>query len=80
MYPPGCFVKLVSGEIAIVVKRGASVVTPWVAALTTPSGAALIEPQPRDTRQRDCAIAAVVGANTVAVRVAPQQLMALALG
>lgn len=80
VYPPGCFVKLVSGEIAIVVKRGASVVTPWVAALTTPSGAALIEPQPRDTRQRDCAIAAVVGANTVAVRVAPQQLMALALG
>ena len=79
VYPPGCFVKLVSGEIAIVVKRGASVVTPWVAALTTPSGAALIEPQPRDTRQRDCAIAAVVGANTVAVRVAPQQLMAACL-
>ena len=28
VYPPGCFVKLVSGETAVVVKRGPSVVTP----------------------------------------------------
>jgi HD-GYP domain-containing protein (c-di-GMP phosphodiesterase class II) len=80
VYPPGCFVKLVSGETAVVVKRGASVITPWVAALTTPSGTALAEPQPRDTSQRDFAIACVVGASTVAARVAPQRLMTLALG
>ena len=44
VYPPGCFVKLVSGETAVVVKRGPSVVTPLVAALTTPSGAAADRP------------------------------------
>ena len=50
-----------------------------MAALTTPSGAALTEPQPRDTSQRECAIAGVVGEGAVAVRVAPEKLMKLAL-
>ena len=79
VYPPGCFVKLVSGETAVVVKRGPSVVTPLVAALTTPSGAALIEPQPRDTSKREHAIAGVVGGDAVPVRIAPEKLMTLAL-
>jgi HD-GYP domain-containing protein (c-di-GMP phosphodiesterase class II) len=79
VYPPGCFVKLVSGETAVVVKRGPSVVTPLVAALTTPSGVALVEPVPRDTSKRECAIAGVVGEGAVPVRVAPEKLMKLAL-
>ena len=79
VYPPGCFVKLVSGETAVVVKRGPSVVTPWVAALTTPTGAALVDPQPRDTSKREHAIAGVVGAGSVGVRIAPEKLMKLAL-
>ncbi len=79
VYPPGCFVKLVSGETAVVVKRGPSVVTPLVAALTTPSGAALAEPQPRDTSKREHAIAGVIGEGAVAVRPAPEQLMTMAL-
>ena len=79
VYPPGCFVKLVSGETAVVVKRGQSVVTPMVAALTTPSGAALIDPLPRDTSKREHAIAGVVGEGAVAVRIAPEKLMKLAL-
>ena len=80
VYPPGCFVKLANGETAVVVRRGASVVTPRVAALSTPSGTALAEPQPRDTAQREFAIVGVVGQSSVGARVAPDKLMALALG
>ena len=80
VYPPGCFVKLVSGETAVVIKRGPSVVTPLVAALTSPSGANLLEPQPRDTSKREYAIAGVVGESAVTVRPAPEKLVKLALG
>jgi HD-GYP domain-containing protein (c-di-GMP phosphodiesterase class II) len=79
VYPPGCFVKLISGETAVVVKRGPSVVTPMVAALTTASGAALVDPVPRDTSKREHAIAGVVGEGAVRVRIAPEKLMKLAL-
>jgi hypothetical protein len=79
VYPPGCFVKLVSGETAVVVKRGPSVITPMVAALTTPSGAALSDPVPRDTSKREHAIAGVVGEKSVNVKLAPEKLMKLAL-
>jgi HD-GYP domain-containing protein (c-di-GMP phosphodiesterase class II) len=79
VYPPGCFVKLVSGETAVVVKRGPSVVTPLVAALTTPSGTPLAAPHPRDTSRREFAIAGVVGESAVPVRLAPEKLMTMAL-
>jgi HD-GYP domain-containing protein (c-di-GMP phosphodiesterase class II) len=79
VYPPGCFVKLVSGETAVVIKRGPSVVTPLVAALTSPSGTSLIEPLSRDTSRREHAIAGVVGEETVAARIAPEKLVTLAL-
>jgi HD-GYP domain-containing protein (c-di-GMP phosphodiesterase class II) len=79
VYPPGCFVKLVSGETAVVVKRGQSVVTPLVAALTTPSGAALSDPVSRDTSKREYAIAGVIGEKSVSVKLAPEKLMKLAL-
>ncbi len=79
VYPPGCFVKLVSGETAVVVKRGPSVITPLVAALTTPSGAALLDPQPRDTSLSEHSISGVIGENSVPVKLAPEKLMKLAL-
>ncbi len=79
VYPPGCFVKLVSGETAVVLKRGPSVITPKVAALTSPTGAVLIEPVPIDTARRENAIAAVLGEKNVAVKIAPEKLMAMAL-
>lgn len=79
VYPPGCFVKLASGETAVVVRRGASVVTPRVAVLSTASGTALIEPEPRDTAQREFAIVGVVGQGAAGARLAPEKLMTLAL-
>lgn len=78
VYPPGCYVKLVSGETAIVVKRGASVITPLVAAITTPSGIPLAEPAPRDTSRREYAVVGVVGERTVPVKLAPEKLVTLA--
>ena len=79
IYPPGCYVKLASGETAVVVKRGATVTTPRVAALTTPGGEALATPEPRETARREHAIAGVVSAQSLQVRVAPEVLMKLAL-
>ena len=79
VYPPGCFVKLASGETAVVVQRGPTVVTPRVAALTTPSGAPLAEPQPRDTSRREHTIIGVIGQESVPVRLAPEKLVALAV-
>ena len=71
-------VKVVADK-AVVVRRGSSVVTPLVAVLTTPSGAPLIEPLPRDTSRRENAIAGVVGEAAVPVRPAPEKLVTLAL-
>jgi HD domain len=79
MYPPGCYVKLASGETAVVVKRGATVTTPRVAALTTPGGETLAEPEPRETSKREHAIAKVLSADSVRVKLQPEKLMKLAL-
>lgn len=56
IYPLGCFVTLASGEVGIVVRRGASANTPEVAVISTPRGAPLMAPQYRDTALRECAI------------------------
>lgn len=49
IYPPGCYVTLASGEIAVVTHRGESAKTPIVAALTNRHGEALSQPIRRDT-------------------------------
>ena len=79
VYPPGCFVELVSGETAVVLKRGASVFTPRVAALTTGSGVALREPVPRDCADPAFAVAVVVAESAVGTLIRPEKLMALML-
>ncbi len=78
VYPPGCFVKLASGETGVVVKRGLNVTAPWVAVLTTANGVALKEPLPRDTSKREYAVAAVLHEKSVSVRISPEKLMQMA--
>ncbi|MEN9416988.1 MAG: hypothetical protein RI988_608 [Pseudomonadota bacterium] len=51
LYPPGSFVRLASGETGIVIKRGPTMLTPVVAALTWRSGEPRTEPLRRDTSQ-----------------------------
>ncbi|MEO8059152.1 MAG: HD domain-containing phosphohydrolase [Burkholderiales bacterium] len=77
LYPPGCFVKLASGETGIVVRRGPSAHTPEVATVTTARGAALSEPLRRDTRQPEFGVVALLGERAGPVVIAPARLMAL---
>ncbi len=77
VYPPGCFVKLQSGETGLVVKRGATVMTPIVAVLSTPYGTPLRTPERRDTSQKAYAVHAVLAGNADVVRLPPQQLLAV---
>ena len=69
IYPPGCFVRLASGEIAIVIHRGDSVATPVVACLTNSGGQAMMRPQRRETTDKASAIVALVADADVMVRV-----------
>jgi hypothetical protein len=49
LYPPGSFVRLASGEIGIVTRRGAKAHTPVVAALRRADGGLYLQPMRRDT-------------------------------
>lgn len=56
VFPPGGFVRLANGELALVTHRGHDGLSPRVASLLTPRGAPYARPLPRDTGTRDCAI------------------------
>lgn len=78
VYPPGCFVKLASGEAGVVVKRGSNANTPLVAALTNREGSSLLEPVRRDTAMKEHAIASIIAEKSIKVRVSPEKLVMLA--
>ena len=77
VYPPGCHVALVTGELAVVIQRGQTVTTPIVAALTNERGTPRAEPVRRDTARKGQAIVGVVADHKVATRVAPEALLNL---
>jgi len=79
IYPPGCCVRLASGETAIVVERGPTLTTPVVVCLTGGDGAALAAPLRRETAQREHAVVAIIGERGINVRVTAERLLALAL-
>jgi hypothetical protein len=78
LYPPGSYVRLVTGEFGIVIKRGEQVTTPIVAALTNRSGDSLHEPMRRNCADKTYAIAAVVPESALRVRVSSEKLVVLA--
>jgi HD-GYP domain-containing protein (c-di-GMP phosphodiesterase class II) len=80
IYPPGCYVRLASGEIGVVVKRGPQANAPIVAALMDRRGDALMEPVRRQTAAAEHAIVDVVDEKKVRVRVAAERLSVLARG
>ena len=61
IYPPGSYVRLSSGEMGIVVARGATITTPVVACLTNAAGMPLAEPVRRHTDAQASAVVAMVG-------------------
>ena len=77
VYPPGCHVALVTGELGIVIQRGQTVTTPVVAAVTNERGVPRAEPVRRDTARKGQAIVAVVADHKVPARVAPEALLKL---
>lgn len=77
LYPPGCFVELVGGELAVVLARGTTANQPRVATLVGANGLPLIEPALRDTADRRYAIKGVVAAGAVKVRPSHDKLLAL---
>jgi HD-GYP domain-containing protein (c-di-GMP phosphodiesterase class II) len=75
LYPPGCTVRLKSGEVGMVMKRGDSASTPVVAVLTDRSGNLRLEPARRDTARPEFGIAAVVPLAALKVRVGLEKLI-----
>lgn len=74
IYPPGCFVKLISGETAVVIQRGQNANTPLAACLTNRNGQPLSEVIQRDTSLKDYAVVSVVPEANVMVRVSFEKL------
>jgi HD-GYP domain-containing protein (c-di-GMP phosphodiesterase class II) len=68
MYPPGSYVRLVSNEIGVVVRRGQSANTPMVMAIVGQQGMPLSIPSLRDTQRPGYAIAEGIGADDVKIR------------
>jgi HD-GYP domain-containing protein (c-di-GMP phosphodiesterase class II) len=59
-YPPGSYVRLVNGETAVSVQRGARANTPWVIGIADPTGVPALKYTCRDTSDPAHAIAAPV--------------------
>lgn len=74
LYPPGCAVRLKSGEVGIVMRRGEKANTPIVAVVTARNGDALMTPQRRNTADPAHAVLAVVPLAAVRVRLPVEKL------
>lgn len=77
IYPPGCFVRLVSGEQALVVQRGAVITAPVVVCLTDSQGKTLAQPRRVVLGEGGLAVSAVLGEGAVQARLSLDRLAAL---
>ncbi len=75
IYPPGCMVRLASGEVALVVARGPAITSPIVACLTNERGAPLPTPTRRDTSQKGSAVHSVVPAGSTGLKVSLHKVL-----
>lgn len=71
VYPPGSFVKLANGEIAIVLKRMGDIKAPMVMSITNTRGEPLIEPIRRDTSRDGFQIVGETRRDTIAAGINP---------
>ena len=78
IYPPGNFVMLASGEMAVVIRRGATAHTPVAAAITDASGRPVVRTTQRDTAQPAYAIKALAVDKLMLQRLMPERLYGLA--
>lgn len=74
LYPPGDFVQLASGEMGVVMRRGAESRTPLVAAVTDTQGRSTTTTLQRDTADPDFAITGPATERSLLSRVPPERL------
>jgi hypothetical protein len=77
MYPPGCYVQLSTGEVAVVMAPGRRANEPLVAAIVGRGGLPLSEPVLRDTSLSGRQVVAPVAPAEVRVRLNQQRLLDL---
>ena len=77
LYPPGCFVRLKNGEVAVVLARGRRANEPVVASIVGRDGLPLGLPAVRDTRIANFTTAGGVAAHEVKVMLNPLQMLKL---
>lgn len=75
--PPGTFVRLEDERVAVVLRRGKSPGTPWVAPVLDSHGLPVVSPELIDTSNDGCGIEAALIANTVRVRLPHARLLQL---
>jgi hypothetical protein len=68
LYPPGSFVRLASGEIGVVVRRGDKAHTPVVACVRRADGGVINQPIVRDTSSRPYAVQRSLSADEAKIR------------
>jgi hypothetical protein len=76
-YPPGTYVQLASGEVAVVIARGDKATTPHVASLTNAEGLALSGYVYRDTQKTSFAVRAPLKSNQVNIMVNHEKICRL---
>ena len=77
IYPPGNFVLLASGEMAVVIRRGATAHTPTAAAVTDKNGIPIVRTPRRNTADAAYAIKSLVPESKMLLRVPPERLYGL---
>ncbi len=77
IYPPGSYVRLASGEVAVVLRRGSRANEPLVASVLSRAGTPLGEPSLRNTRLAQYAVSAGVSPQDVRLRLNLERLLRL---
>lgn len=74
IFPPGTFVTLGNGELALVTRRGESANTPDVLSLISPLGTSYVDPIQRNTSRKPYDVAAVIPRDQVKVQINPERI------
>jgi HD-GYP domain-containing protein (c-di-GMP phosphodiesterase class II) len=77
LFPPGHFVRLANGEIAVVTHRGEHANKPRIATVITTQGTKLMDPIRRDPNNPDFAITQIVPSDDCAIQINPERLFGL---
>ncbi|WP_022980482.1 HD-GYP domain-containing protein [Ideonella sp. B508-1] len=80
IFPPGSVVRLVSGEMGIVVRNGEKAYHPHVAILTTSAGEPRQSPRLADTSRDSHAVSALLPAHAMPMRISEDMIAGLIVG